>query len=48
MITEKEILALADSMAAAASDLNAMNYDALINSRADLVNGLKVLFENLK
>lgn len=47
MTTEKEILALADNMAAAASQLSAMTYDTLMSNREELRTRVHELFENL-
>ena len=47
MITEQEVLALADSMAASASNLNAMTYDTLMNSRSELQSCIKELFKEI-
>jgi hypothetical protein len=48
MITEKEVLALADNMAAAASQLSAMTYDNLMESRTQLQVCVHELFEKIK
>ena len=48
MVTEKEVLALADNMAAAASQLSAMTYDSLMESRTQLQNHVHELFKQLK
>jgi hypothetical protein len=48
MVTEKEVLALADNMAAAASQLSAMTYDTLMESRTQLQNHVHKLFEQIK
>jgi len=37
MITKEEVVALADTMAAAASQLSAMTYDTLMQARQQLV-----------
>ena len=47
MVTEKEILALADTMAAAASDMSAMTYDTLMSSREELQTRVHELIESL-
>lgn len=47
MTTEKEILALADNMAAAASQLSAMTYDTLMSNREELRTRVHELFKNL-
>jgi hypothetical protein len=48
MITEKEVLALADNMAAAASQLSAMTYDTLMDSRQQLQECVHDLFQQIK
>jgi hypothetical protein len=48
MITEKEVLALADNMAASASQLNSMTYDTLMDSRNQLQHVIRELFEKIK
>ena len=45
MITEKELIQLADNMAAAASQLSQMSYDSLINSREQLIEQVHELYE---
>jgi hypothetical protein len=48
MITEKDVLALADNMAAAASQLSAMTYDTLMENRSQLQICIHELFEKIK
>ena len=48
MVTEKEILALADSMAAAASQMSAMTYDTLMSSREELQTKVHELYEKME
>lgn len=47
MITEKELIQLADSMAAAASQMGQMSYDILINSREQFIEAVHELYKNL-
>lgn len=47
MITEKELIQLADNMAAAASQLSQMSYDVFINSREELINQVHQLYKIL-
>lgn len=44
MITERDIITLADNMAAAAADLNTMSYDQLITNRNQLIEQVHELF----
>lgn len=46
--TLREVIALADSMAAAASQMGAMGYDTLITSREMLVEQLTELYKQLE
>jgi hypothetical protein len=45
MLTEKELINLADSMAAAASQMGMMGYDQLIQCRQQLVDNVHEIFE---
>lgn len=45
MVTEKELINLADSMAAAASQMGMMGYEQLISCREQLVDNIHELFE---
>lgn len=47
MITEKELIQLADTMAAAASQMGQMSYDILINSREQFINAVHELYRIL-
>lgn len=47
MITEKELIQLADSMAAAASQMGQMSYDILINSREQFIEAVHEIYKNL-
>jgi len=46
MITAKELIELADNMAAAASQMGSMGYEALIHSRDQLIENVYKLYEN--
>ena len=48
MFTEKDVLTLADNMAAAASQLSAMTYDNLMESRSQLQFHIHELFDLVK
>jgi hypothetical protein len=48
MFTEKDVLTLADNMAAAASQLSAMTYDNLMESRSQLQVCIHELFQQIK
>lgn len=45
MIAKEELVALADTMAAAASQLSAMTYDTLIQAREQLITNIKELYQ---
>jgi hypothetical protein len=47
MLTEKELINLADSMAAAASQMGMMGYEQLIDSRQQLVDSVQEIFQIL-
>lgn len=47
MITEKELIQLADTMAAAASHLDQMSYDILINSREQFIEAVHNIYKIL-
>jgi hypothetical protein len=47
MITAKELIELADNMAAAASQMGSMGYEALIHSRDQLITNVYKLYENI-
>ena len=47
MITKEEVVALADTMAAAASQLSAMTYDTLIHTREQLVLEVEKIYKKL-
>lgn len=48
MITKEEVVALADTMAAAASQLSAMTYDTLIQTREQLVSQLAEVYKAIE
>lgn len=48
MIRKEELVALADTMAAAASQLSAMTYDTLIHTREQLVQEVAEIYKKLE
>lgn len=46
MITETELIGLADNMAAAASQMGTMGYESLISNRCALVHEVHEIFKN--
>ena len=46
IITAKELIELADNMAAAASQMGTMGYENLIHSRDQLITNVYKLYEN--
>jgi hypothetical protein len=47
MITAKELIELADNMAASASQMGSMGYESLIHSRDQLITNVYKLYENI-
>lgn len=48
MVTPQELIALADTMAAAASHMTAITYDTLIQTREQFIREVTELFEDLE